>query len=563
MSLFAPVNRPQRLAAVATVLAILAAVTAGSSPAPDDSHSPPPERRPAPLFQGLGTWTHPVSTQSVEAQRYFDQGLMFCYGFNHKEAIRSFAAAAELDPNLAMAWWGIAFAHGPNINAPMFDGALPSAVEALDRAIALKDQVSPRDRAYIEALTARYSRDEEAERSTLDQAFAAAMREVAEKYPDDLDASVLYADAVMNTMAWDYWLPDRSPKPAALEVIAVLDRVLSREPMHPGANHAYIHLIEAGPEPWRALPSADRLVNYAPDSGHLLHMPSHIYIRTGQYERAVAVNEVAAAADWDYIAQCQAQGFYPGLYYPHNLHFLWYALTFEGRAEDCIQAAREVARYASSPLCGTEIVEAPRLLHLPLVSQARFGRWDDILATTQAPSDGAMDRLMYHYARALAFAAVGRASEAKDEASKVAELVSGDDLKALDNQYLPAMGIGQVAKHLAAAKAARASGDRAGELAELEAAVAAEQALPYMEPAFWYFPTRQSLAAALLQHGDAAAAEKHFRQDLQDFPRNGWSLHGLAAALEAQDRTDDARLVQREFAQAWARADVKPELNWY
>jgi tetratricopeptide (TPR) repeat protein len=530
--------------------------------------NPPDAARPAPLFDGLGSHSHPVSTQNALAQRYFDQGLMFLYGFNHYEAIRSFEAAAALDPECAMAWWGVAFAHGPNINAPMESTAVPPAWIALERARSSAPRATPRERAYIEALTTRYAEDPAkgaGDRAELDHAYAEAMRKVATQFPDDLDARTLFADAVMNTMAWDYWLPDRiTPKPATLEISRVIEDVLARDPDHPGANHAYIHLIEAGPEPWRALPSADRLQTLAPSAGHLVHMPAHIYIRTGRYDAAVETNRRAVIADRGYIAQCQAQGFYPGMYYPHNLHFIWYALSFTGQAEDCIAAAQQVVAFATSPLCGTEVAEKPRFMHLPLLAQVRFGRWSDILATNAPDGETTpLDHAMWHYARTLAFAAQGDGAAATRESAALDEIIQSGKIAALDNPYLPASGIAEIAQHVAAAKAAGARGDVTQQLARLRQAVAAEQALPYMEPAFWYYPTRQSLAAALLAHGQAKEAESVFRDDLREFPRNGWSLHGLAAALQAQDRADEAQLVSREAATAWARADSKPDLQWY
>ncbi|HEY0943962.1 MAG TPA: hypothetical protein VGD81_01805 [Opitutaceae bacterium] len=548
--------------------ALLWSVAASSSAvlllASSDAPDPEAPEPPAPLFEGLGSWQHPVETQHALAQRYFNQGLMFIYGFNHKEAIRAFEASAKLDPELAMAWWGVAFAHGPNINAPMAGDAVPPAWTALQNALRLKTQASPRHQAYIDALATRYASEPKPDRAALDATYAEAMRRVTEMYPDDLDAAVLYADAVMNTMAWDYWLADRrTAKPATLEIMRKIEDVLARRPDHPGANHAYIHLVEAGPEPFRALPSADRLQFYAPDAGHLVHMPSHIYIRTGRYHEATLANERAAAADRAYIAQCQAQGFYPGMYYPHNLHFIWYALSFEGRADECIRAAMQVADYATSPLCGTDVAEAPRLRHLPWLAQARFGRWDELLALAEPPEDRPLDRAMWHYVRTLAFAAKNDADAAARESVALDKIVADGAIKPLDNPYLPASSIVQVAQHVAAARVSGARGDHEAMITALRSAVEAEHALPYMEPAFWYYPTRQSLGAALLKLGRAEEAAKVFREDLLEFPRNGWSLYGLTAAMQAQGRPDDAALLQREFAAAWPHADRAPDLSWF
>src|SRR5262245_1026316 len=341
----------------------------------------------APLFDGLGDWHHPVTTSSKLAQRYFDQGLSLCYAFNHKEAIRSFEAAAKHDTNLAMAWWGVAYAYGPHVNKPMSKEDNDGAWVALRHALALRPKASPSEQAYIAALSTRYQETFMEDRSTLDKTYAAAMREVARKYPDDLDAQTLLAEALMDTMPWDYWTKDRSPKPETEEANAALRFVIARSPNHPGANHLYIHAVEAGPQPELGLPSANRLLNYAPQAGHLVHMPSHIYMRVGQYQDAVESNERAVKADQSYLRHCRAQGFYPGVYYPHNIHFLWYAFLFQGRTADALDAATKVADYAGANYCGANrALEAPRVRHLPWLTSARFGRWDEVLKVQQPPA---------------------------------------------------------------------------------------------------------------------------------------------------------------------------------
>src|SRR6266511_1949890 len=367
----------------------------------------------APLFKDLGRHHHKVTTRYQLAQRYFDQGLTLCYGFNHAEAIRSFGAAAKIDPDCAMAYWGIACAYGPNINMPMEESAVPKAWEALQKARALRDKVSAQERDYIDALAKRYRQEAVKERGPLDQAYADAMREVAQKYPDDLDAQTLFAEALMDTAPWNYWTKEKQLKPAAKEAVAVIENILSRVRSHPGADHLYIHLIEAGPRPKLAEPSADRLGKLAPGCGHLVHMPSHIYVRVGRYHDGVVVNERAIKADETYIAQCKAQGVYPNGYYPHNIHLLWYAMDLDGRSKAAIQAAKKVADYTLDLRCGA--IEGSRLRYLHLLALARFGHWEDILT---APSPGAeypFDRAMWHYARGLAFAAGGKPAEAEGE----------------------------------------------------------------------------------------------------------------------------------------------------
>jgi tetratricopeptide (TPR) repeat protein len=518
----------------------------------------------APFFDDIGRHHHKITTTSAQAQRYFDQGMMLLFNFNHKEAIRSFRAAASLDPNCAMASWGEAFAYGPHINGPMTDEAVPLAWAALQRASNLKGKANPREQAYIEALATRYvAPGAKHERPVLDRAFAAAMRRVAEKFPDDHDAAVFWVDSWMNTTPWDYWQPDkRTAKPETVDAIRAIEKVMARYPEHPGANHLYIHLVEAGPAAASALPSAGRLRRYAPAAGHLVHMPSHIYIRVGQYQDAVEANEEAAKADRSYIAACQVQGFYPGAYYPHNMHFLWYALMFQGRSERSLEAAKQVASYASSPLCGTTVVEKPRLTWLPLVTHMRFGRWREVLATKEPEKDLPMDRAIWRFARARAFAAKGDAVAAANETKIFDELAASDAVKAIDNPFFPSNQVLVVAHHLAHAGVAGARGEKDVMIAKLRAAVEAEHALPYMEPAFWIYPTRQTLGAALLKIGRASEAEQEFRADLEEFPRNGWSLFGLGQALKAQGKTDAAMMVEREFTTAWEKSDIKLDLEW-
>ncbi len=435
---------------------------------------------------------------------------------------------------------------------------------ALQVAQKLKAGGSAREQAWIDALAKRYAAPEaKQDRAALDAAFAAGMREVADRFPDNHDATVFAIDALMNTTTWDYWQADKvTPKPAIADALRRLDAVLARAPDHPGGNHLHIHLAEAGPDPARALASATRLRRYAPAAGHLVHMPSHIYIRVGQYQNAVNANEEAAKADRRYIAACQVQGFYPGAYYPHNLHFLWFAQLFQGRAADSLSAAKQVAAYALSPLCGTTVVEKPRFTWLPTVTLLRFGRWDDVLALAEPPAEQPYDRAIWRYARARALAAKKDAMAAAREADALRALTQTDAVKAVDNPGFPASPTLVVAQHLADASVAAARSDHAKRIESLRAAVVAEHQLPYMEPSFWWYPTRQTLAAALLENGDAVGAEAEFRADLVEFPRNGWSLFGLLQALRAQKKTEAAALVEREFAAAWQKSDVKLQLDW-
>lgn len=524
------------------------------------------EPRPAaPVFDELGHHHHPITTRSKDAQRYFNQGLMLLFNFNHKEAIRSFRAASALDPDCAMAHWGEAFAYGPHINSPMDESAIAPAWAALQEARKRAARVSPRERAYIDALAKRYAAPgAKQDRPALERAFADAMRAVADAHPDDHDATTFYVDAVMNTTPWDYWQADkRTAKPEIADAMKRIDALLSRVPDHPGANHLNIHLVEAGPDPAKGLPSAARLRRYAPAAGHLVHMPSHIYIRVGQYQDAVDANEEAAKADRRYITACQMQGFYPGVYYPHNLHFLWFAKLFQGRAAESLEAAKQVAAYALSPMCNTPVLEKPRFTWLPLVTLLRFGKWDEVLAQPEPPATQPYDRAIWRYARARAFSVKRDAAAAEREAKALEQLAESAEVKAVDNPGFPASPTLTVARHLAQASVAAARGNREQQLALLRKAVEAEHALPYMEPSFWWYPTRQTLAATLLAHGRAAEAEQEFRADLAEFPRNGWSLFGLSAALRAQKKDDAAGLVENEFKIAWDKSDVKLQLDWF
>lgn len=521
---------------------------------------------PGPLFEGLGDLHHPVTAQSKQAQRYFDQGLRLLFGFNHKEAIRSFRSAAYLAPECAMAHWGVAYAFGPHVNKSMDSNDTAGAWAALQFAVANKAKVSPREQAYITALEKRYQSEHKDDRAALDKAFADAMRQLVKQYPDDLDAQVLFAESLMDTMPWDYWTRDRAPKPETEEILGALRFVMARDPNHPGANHFYIHAVEAGPNPEHGLPAADRLRDYAPAAGHLVHMPSHIYVRVGQYHDAVTINERAVKADRDYIRHCRALGFYPGVYYPHNMHFLWWAQLFEGRSKDALHTANEAAAYALDNYCGPKkVLEAPRLRHLPWLTLIRFGRWDEALAIAQPPrtNDFLVDRALWHFTRGLAFAAQTNVASAEREQLAISAIAASEEAKKLSSPAFPVANMLAVSAYWLAGKVAGAKGDPRTMIEQLEKAVAAEDAIPYMEPSYWPIPVRPALAAALLQAGDAAKAEQVFRDDLKRWPRNGWSLFGLEQSLLAQGKNQAADLVRGQFETAWKRADTKLDLTWF
>jgi tetratricopeptide (TPR) repeat protein len=519
---------------------------------------------PAPQFDDLGDHHHAISTKSAPAQRYFDQGMVLLFGFNHEEAIRSFRAVAELDPDCAMAWWGIGYALGPNINRPMDAAAVPQAWNALQEALRRVDKASPRERAYIDALSKRYRPEVVEDRAELDLAYANAMREVMRAHPDDVDAAALFAEALMDTMPWDYWQPDRRPKPATQEVIGVLRGVLRRDPDHPGANHFFIHAMEAGPTPEDALPSADRLRALELGAAHLVHMPSHIYVRTGQYHDAIEANATAVTLDKSYVAQCKVQGFYPSLYYPHNLHFLWFAHLMTGDGDEAVKNARQIEKLEQDVRCGpSALLEAPRFRHISLITLARFGRWDELAKQKQPSEENPLDVAMWHYAQGLAAAAMGKAESAAQHLARMHRIRETPAFQAVESPIFPATMILDVATMVLEGKVAFARGDTRRGLDALRKAVSMEDEIPYMEPPFWHAPTRQTLGAALLLAGQAADAEGVFRADLDRNPRNGWSLYGLAESLKQQRHTDAAEAVNRAFAQAWRWADGPVQLEWY
>lgn len=523
------------------------------------------DRLPGPVFEELGTLRFPVTTRSVQAQRFFDQGMAFLYGFNHQEAIRSFRSAALLDPQCAMAYWGVAYASGPHVNRPMSPEDTQRAWDALQAALARQSGASAREQAYIEALSARYRQEHQADRSNLDRAFADAMRTVVAKYPDDVDARVMLAESLMNLMPWDYWQANGTPKPEMTEALEVLQWVLKREPQNPGANHFYIHAVEAGPHPEQGLPSADRLLRFAPDAGHLVHMPGHIYLRVGQYADAILANELAIKADESYFRRVRAQGFYPGVYYPHNLHFLWQAQLLDGRSRGALRTAEKSARFAVDNYCGPrKALEAPRLRHLPWLTLWRFGRWDDVMRIPQpaGTNDFLVDRAIWHFVRGQVLAGRGDAAASAQEHQQMKRWIQ-EGAAQLDSPAFPVTATLNVAELWLAGRVAAARGDWPEAVSRLQQAVAAEDALPYMEPAFWPIPVRPALGVVLLKSGKPAEAEKVFRADLEKLPRNGWGLLGLQESLRHQNQSESAELVRQQFEEAWRRSDVTLNLEWF
>jgi predicted Zn-dependent protease len=520
---------------------------------PARSDRPAPSGQLAPRLQNLGRHTFPVTTRSRQAQLFINQGVNLAYGFNHAEAGRSFREAARLDPQLAMAYWGQALVLGPNINAPMAPEEEPKAYELAQKALALRAGASARERAYIEALAKRYTGRAE-DRAAGDRAYADAMRDLERRFPGDLDAATLYAEALMDLRPWAYWAPDGTAQPGTAEVVATLERVLAKHADHPLALHLYIHALEAH-QPRKAEAAADRLLELMPGAGHMVHMPSHIYMRVGRYADASASNVAAALADEDYITQCRAQGIYPMGYYPHNVHFLWSSATMEGRSAAAIEAARKVAsKVDDEAMKGLPFLAGFRVV--PYYALTRFGKWDEMLAEP-APPENLYLTGIWHYARGLAHAAKGQLYDAERELAEVRKIAADPALKF--NLFSPntADNILAIAPEVLAGDIAAKRKDFAAAASHLERAVRLEDALVYTEPAEWHYPTRQILADVLLQAGQAREAETVYWADLYRNPENGWSLHGLARALRAQKRDDEAAAAEKRFEKAWSRSDVK------
>ena len=510
--------------------------------------------KPTTLMPGLGSLHHPVTTTNPQAQRFFNQGLAFIYAFNHDEAIRSFKRATELDPKMAMAWWGIGLALGPNINMDVDPEREKAAYDAVQKALSLTAGASAIERGYIQALAKRYSIDPKADLKQLNADYHQAMGELAKAYPDDLDAATLYAESGMDLRPWQLWTADGKPAPGTEEIVAVLESVLRRNPNHPGAIHYYIHTVEASPSPERALAYAPRLGSLMPAAGHLVHMPAHIYERTGDYEAAAQSNKAAAAADEAYMASNGRKGIYPLMYYSHNLHFLAIAYTMQGRLIDALNASKELDGNVGPALKEMPMLESFMTV-TPLV-YVRFNRWEDIQKLRQVDPALAGINAVCHFARGMAYAST--ADVPKAESERAAFLNSVKSIPP-DAPYglNPAGKVMSVAGTVLAARIASAKGDNKGAVEILRRALDLEDALAYDEPPIWFLPVREMLGGALFKQGDFAGAEQIFRDDLQRNRRNGRSLFGLWESLKAQKKNDSAAMVQSEFESAWKNADVK------
>ncbi len=513
------------------------------------------------MFTGIGNLHHPTSTSNPEAQHFFDQGLRLVYAFNHEEAVRSFQHAAQLDPQFAMAWWGVAVAVGPNYNSPVDPEREKAAIEAVQRAVKLSATAPPIEQDYIRAIGTRFSASATPDYQQLNNDYARAMRDLSRKYPDDLDAATLYADSMMNLRPWRLWNADGTPAEGTSDILATLESVLRRDPNHIGAMHLYMHAVEASPNPERGLPYADRIATLAPSAGDLVHMPSHIYMRTGNYDGARASNATAAHVDEQYIAATRAEGIYPMMYDSHNLHFLAIAAGTQGRCADALDAAKRLTANVQPAVSQMPMLEP--FLGIRYAVLVRCNRWDELLTLQPPVAKTSALSAFWLYAHGSALAARGHLDEATAEEQKLAAIVKGTPrdeifMPPIDNHSWQIYGI---ADALLSARITEGHGDKTAAISLLRKAVADQDTLLYDEPPDWYFDTHQALGGMLLRTGDAAGAEGAFRDGLAKDPRDPRLLFGLTESLKQQHRTYDASWVQSQFEIAWKGADVSLTIN--
>ena len=527
-------------------LAMLSPAEAAST---DQTEAPP-------LFDNLGSLHHPITTASEQAQRYFDQGLRLVYAFNHEEAIRSFEAAAHLDSQAAMPYWGIALALGPNINSAMEKKYEHRAIEMVQKARRLADRATPVEQAYIDALVTRYVSRKGAKRKGLDEAYAKAMRLVAQRFPEDADAATLFAEALMDLRPWDLWKPDGRPQPGTDEIVTTLESVLAQNPDHPGACHYYLHAVEASPQLERALPCVERLPGLMPGAGHLVHMPAHIYMRLGKYHEAVERNQQAVHTDRQYLASRTQAGEYAEGYYTHNLHFLWASLAMEGRNVEAMKAARDLTATITTEEARKDRWKE-RYLPMPIFSMIRFGRWEELLREPAPPKGLRLMDGMWRLGRGLALVATGRLPGAEGEHVALAGLtkqIRRDRTAEGKTEW----ALLKIAERVLAGELAARRQRYDDAIRLFEEAIKMEEALPYSEPPLWPLSVRHHLGTVLLLAGRPSEAEAVYHADLLRYPDNGWALIGLIQSLRAQQKDDQAAEAEDRFKKAWAHADFIP-----
>lgn len=551
-------GRPALLQALLTATAATPRKTETAPFQPAPMKAAPGE---VPVYRDLGRMSFKLAKAAPRVQAYFDQGLRLAFAFNHAEAQRAFQAAQKLDPGCGLCFWGESLILGPNINVPMLPEANAPAWAQLQRAVALKDQLPPRERALVEALQTRYSAEPPADRAPLDAAYADAMRRVAARYPAEDLMQVLAAEAAMDTQPWDYWEAGGArPKGRTADILAALETVLKRNPSHAGAIHLYIHAVEASTTPDRALAPARRLAAQMPGAGHIVHMPSHIYYRVGLYREALESNRAAIAVDEAYFSKSPSDPLYRSAYYPHNIHFLMVSAQMGGAASTAIEAAAKLD--ASMP---NDVVKAYPIMQpvkaAPYTTHAQFSAPDVVLALPAPAEDLVLVRALYHYARAVAQAARRDVAAAGQEIEAIAALENGADFAPFDAWGIPAKAITQTARLVASARLADAQGDLAGAAAALEQAVAIEEGLAYTEPAYWYYPVRQSLGAVRLRQGRLDEAEKALRESLVRVRNNGWALAALAEVYKRKGDAAAEKSARQALSKAWFGTEGGPDLT--
>ncbi len=515
------------------------------------SSNPPPAIANVPLYPDLGALSFKVGTRQPKAQAYFDQGLRLAAGFNHAEAQRAFQAAQRLDPDCAMCFWGEAWVLGPNINVPMAPEANTPALAAMTRATALASKAPERDRDLIEALARRYSPDPKADRAALDGAFADAMQALAAKYPRDDQMLAIYAEAVMDTQPWDYWeAAGAKPKGRAQEIVTALETVLARNPKHAGAAHLYIHAVEASTRPERALPHAQRLAALMPGAGHIVHMPAHIYYRVGLYRDSLQANRRALLVDERYFKSSASDPIYKFAYYPHNIHFVLVSAMMGGDAMTTLDAAARLDAALPADVVKSFAVLEP-VKGAPYYAHALFSPADTLLALPAPPKELAMVTAMYHYARAVGFAAKRDGASARLEVQALERIEKETDFKPYADGGVPAKEVVQTARWVALGRIADAAGDLDAAAKAYEEAIFIEDSLAYTEPPYWYYPVRQSLAAVRLRQGKLDEATAAFRESLARVRQNGWALAGLAETYRRAGKVSDEKAARAALARTW------------
>lgn len=516
-----------------------------------------------PLYHDLGTLTYAVTSDVALAQAYFDQGLKFVYAFNHSEAIRSFQAAQKLDPMCALCAWGEAYALGPNINAAMSADVLGQAMEAVQRAQEMAGQASPREQALIEALAVRYGEDAVRRPSPYNDAFATAMLSVQQDYPQDTEIALITADAIMNESPWQYWESDGATSAGRMErAVKLVEGILAANPLHPGAIHSYIHIVEASTTPERAEPYADQLHGLMPGAGHIVHMPSHIYYRIGRYLDSLETNINAVAVDEAYFQRPEAikGGMYQYGYYPHNVHFVLVSAQMAGDRETTLKFAKKLDELLPMDMVNTAPWVQPVKVS-PLFAYAQFGGHRQIMMLPDPGTDSPYVKAMWHYARAVSLAKNGEQDSALEEVDAIAELSDRANFRAMIRGGVPAPALLSIAQQVAMGRIAQSNKDVDAAIQHFEAAVSLQDTVNYMEPPYWYYPVRQSLGAAYVMAGRYNEAEQTLKASLMETPNNGLALYGLASLYNSTGDIAAAEMTQGLLLDAWAGRDEDLSLN--